>query len=62
VDALAEFAARQDVEHASYIIGRTYAAMLPEEYRAKHGIYYTPPAIAARLLQSVTEARSSSIE
>jgi adenine-specific DNA-methyltransferase len=55
-ESLAELAARQDVDHASYVVGRTYAAMLPEEYRAKHGVYYTPPAVAARLLEAVTAA------
>lgn len=40
---------------AAYRLGSLYAALLPARYRAKHGIYYTPPAIVARLL-AVAEA------
>jgi adenine-specific DNA-methyltransferase len=56
IASLADIAASLDVEHASYFVGRTYAAMLPEEYRTRHGVYYTPPAVTARLLDSVTAA------
>lgn len=35
---------------AGYRLGSIYTALLPATYRAKHGIFYTPPAIAGRLL------------
>lgn len=49
-------AAGLDAESAAYQIGLTYTGMLPPDYRAKHGIYYTPPALATRLIAQATEA------
>lgn len=51
---LATVAALLPIDHASYLVGRTYAAMLPEEFRSTNGVFYTPPAIVDRLLDSVT--------
>jgi adenine-specific DNA-methyltransferase len=39
---------------AGYFVGTTYAAALPKELRAELGVYYTPPALAARLLDQAT--------
>src|SRR5690606_26244600 len=55
-DALALAASELSVDEASYLVGRTYAAMLPEDYRSTHGVFYTPPAVVHRLLDSATEA------
>ena len=30
--------------------------MLPAEYRVRHGIYFTPPALAERMLDQATDA------
>lgn len=49
-------AARLDTTHAGYVIGTTYAALLPEDVRSSLGAYYTPPALAARLLDQATAA------
>lgn len=49
-------AAGRDVVEASYIIGRAYAAMLPDDMRSSLGVYYTPPALAERLLDQATAA------
>jgi adenine-specific DNA-methyltransferase len=49
-------AAHLDVETAAYQIGLTYTGMLPADYRATHGIYYTPPALTARLLAQATRS------
>jgi adenine-specific DNA-methyltransferase len=49
-------AAALPVESAAYQIGLTYTALLPAEHRARHGIYYTPPALAARLIEQATDA------
>lgn len=54
--AVGELAARLSVEHAAYLIGTTYALMLPEAYRRKHGVFYTPPDVTRRLLDRVTTA------
>jgi len=54
--ALGRVAAQLDEERAAYLIGSTYAAMLPDGFRATHGVFYTPPAVVRRLLDSVEAA------
>lgn len=49
-------AARLDPVTAGYFISTTYAAMLPPGLRARLGAYYTPPALAARLLDQAAAA------
>lgn len=44
------------VEAAAYQIGLIYTGMLPLTHRSAHGIYYTPPALTARLMELATEA------
>jgi adenine-specific DNA-methyltransferase len=39
-----------DVETASYYLGSIYTVLLPSDYRSRHGVFYTPPAVTARLL------------
>lgn len=38
---------------AAYALGVLYSGLIPEERRSRHGVYYTPPAIAVRLLEMV---------
>ena len=38
---------------ASYVVGRVYTALLPRNYRARNGVYFTPPALTRRLLSMV---------
>lgn len=45
-----------DAETAAYQIGMTYTSMLPAEHRGEFGIFYTPPALTARLIDQVTAA------
>ena len=33
-------------DEAAYFVGRMYMAALPAEYRARLGVYYTPPPVA----------------
>jgi adenine-specific DNA-methyltransferase len=40
----------------AYAIGTLYAALLPERFRAQHGIFYTPPALVECLLAMVDES------
>ena len=54
--ALGAAAASLPVEHAAYVLGSTYAGMLPESIRSSQGVFYTPPDIAGRLLDQVTSA------
>ena len=54
-DALGTAAASLDPVAAAYQIGLIYTGMLPPAQRALHGIYYTPPALAARLIDQATE-------
>ena len=49
-------AARLDVADASYAIGALYTSMMPNRMRARHGAYYTPPALCQALLDMATEA------
>lgn len=55
-DNLGAMAARLDPVEAGYQIGELYTSLLPDEHRSRHGIYYTPPALTARLLDLVTSA------
>lgn len=54
--ALAEAVARLDAEAGVHEIGSIYAALLPQSHRSRHGVYYTPPPLAERLLDRATEA------
>ncbi|MHC8389291.1 HsdM family class I SAM-dependent methyltransferase [Pseudomonas sp. MDT2-39-1] len=49
-------AAKFDSETAAYQIGLTYTSMLPVEHRGEYGIFYTPPALTARLIDQATSA------
>jgi adenine-specific DNA-methyltransferase len=55
-DAMGRAAARLDPIKASYLIGVTYTAMLPDDTRSRLGVYYTPPGLTARLLDMATFA------
>jgi adenine-specific DNA-methyltransferase len=44
------------IDEAAYLIGSTYAAMLPPDYRSDRGVYYTPPLVVRRLLDAATTA------
>jgi adenine-specific DNA-methyltransferase len=54
--ALGDAAAASKAEDAAYLIGSTYAAMLPRDVRAKSGVYYTPPPLVTRLLDVAEQA------
>ena len=43
-------------DEAGYQLGLAYTSMLPSGFRARNGIYYTPPALAERMLDQVTAA------
>jgi adenine-specific DNA-methyltransferase len=51
-DALAKLEPRS----AAHLAGLIYTTALPETYRAKHGIFYTPPQLVDRLLLMAEEA------
>lgn len=53
---LAVIAAGLDPEMAAYLIGTTYTVMLPEDYRGKFGVFYTPPSLTKRLLDLAVDA------
>lgn len=38
------------------LLGAVYTLALPDEYRAEHGIFYTPPALVERLLDMASAA------
>lgn len=45
-----------EVEAAAYEIGLIYTGMLPVDHRSTNGIYYTPPALTARLIDLAKDA------
>jgi adenine-specific DNA-methyltransferase len=55
-DDLGSDAARLSPDVGAYQIGIAYTNMLPREYRAQQGIYYTPPTLANRLIHQATAA------
>lgn len=53
---LADLAATMPPDEAAYLVGSAYAAILPQEVRARQGVFYTPPALAERLLDQAAAA------
>jgi adenine-specific DNA-methyltransferase len=53
---LGEAMAPLPVAEAAYHLSLLYASLLRPEWRAKHGAYYTPPALADRLLDQAEAA------
>jgi adenine-specific DNA-methyltransferase len=53
--ALAEKMACMPLIESSFLIGELYTKKLPKDYRAQYGIYFTPPALTSRLLDSLEE-------
>lgn len=41
---------------AGYRIGEIYTALLPAEFRSRHGVFYTPPALTRRMLSLCSAA------
>lgn len=41
---------------AGYMAGEIYTALLPAEFRTRHGVFYTPPALTARLMKLASNA------
>jgi adenine-specific DNA-methyltransferase len=55
-ETLGKGAAFLDPISASYWLSVTYTGLLPDAMRSRLGVYYTPPALSARLLDLATEA------
>jgi adenine-specific DNA-methyltransferase len=53
---LGEVASQLPVSHAAYHLSLIYTSLLPLQWRAGRGIYYTPPALAERLLDQAEAA------
>ncbi|HEY9594774.1 MAG TPA: SAM-dependent methyltransferase, partial [Spirochaetia bacterium] len=51
-----EVAATLPISDAAFHVGLTYAELLPGERRSALGMYFTPPALANRLLDQAEEA------
>ena len=49
-------AASRSLEEAADQIGLLYSGLLPDAWRARHGIYFTPPRLADRLLDQAEAA------
>ena len=55
-DVLAGELSKLSVFDAAYRIGEIYSQRLPKEYRSRYGIYFTPPALAYRLMDNAESA------
>jgi adenine-specific DNA-methyltransferase len=55
-DSIGKAAASLGVIEASYLLGNVYTSMLPENIRAAHGIFYTPPSLTSRLIKMANDA------
>ena len=55
-DEFGKALAKTPPQEAAYLAGVIYTAVLPEAYRAAHGIFYTPPTLVNRLLQMADDA------
>ena len=55
-ERLGRAAAKLNVPEASYAVGTLYTSMMPDRTRARHGAYYTPPALCEALLDMAVEA------
>jgi adenine-specific DNA-methyltransferase len=53
---LGEQAAQLSIEQACYQLSATYAALVPATTRSALGMYYTPPALADRMLDMVEKS------
>lgn len=53
---LAAIVAGMEPESAAHVIGQIYTKMLPVAFRSKFGVFYTPPALAERLIDLATAA------
>ncbi len=49
--SLAKYPSKLDFVEASFQIGNIYTSLLSETYRSSHGIFYTSPEIAYRIIQ-----------
>lgn len=47
---IADYFITLNIMDYAYIMGDLYTSLLPATYRSDHGIYYTPPTLAERLL------------
>ncbi len=54
--AIATAAATLGAADAGYLVGVLYTMMMPVQFRAQRGAYYTPPALCERLLDLATAA------
>jgi tRNA1(Val) A37 N6-methylase TrmN6 len=45
----------KDVNIVGYYIGKLYTTLLPKTQRSKYGVYYTPPSLVNRLINSISE-------
>lgn len=54
--ALGKGAGTLDVISAAYWLSAAYISMLPDDFRSRLGVYYTPPALSARLLEMAANA------
>lgn len=45
-----------DVVKAAFYIGGVYTSLLPSKYRSENGIYFTPPALTNRLMETAEKA------
>lgn len=55
-NAIGMAAASIDIDESAHHLGNLYSSMLPESLRTSDGIFYTPPALAKRLISNAQSA------
>ncbi|TMI86581.1 MAG: SAM-dependent methyltransferase, partial [Bacteroidetes bacterium] len=53
---MALYPTKLDFVEASFQIGNVYTSLLPEGYKSSHGIFYTSPDLAYRIIQMAEDA------
>ena len=51
---IAEYFVSLNIMEYAHLLGNLYTMLLPDSYRSDNGVYYTPPALAERLLDLLT--------
>ena len=54
--SMALYPTKLDFVEASFQIGNVYTSLLPEGYKSSHGIFYTSPDLAYRIIQMAEDA------
>jgi adenine-specific DNA-methyltransferase len=55
-EIMGKAAANFEVIEANHLLGNVYTSLITQEYRSANGVFYTPPLLASRLIESAQKA------